>query len=351
MRKTVLVVGDLMMNDEKFEPSLNRFITYKHRLNNRNIGVLFITYDDLAAKRLPNVSTKRLDVMLFFPYNHWNEEIERYDRDERIYGDLNFGEDFKKFFLMVNSTIKRKYRYHDLRFINPPTSCIIDRDKEKTYQALKRAGIRSPIIYRVKSASDVKGLIGKGISLYAKPRFGAMGKGITYINQRGCYTNFIFRKNRIHNRLHDYNWKAVKISQKNQSQFLKTLIDKGFIFQEAIYTPVVRGRKFDMRIYCIYNRVPYMYAKSTQAKNFITNWSQGGRIEKKKSFLKRAIGDKAIREAILLAKKSARALKLNYAGVDVIFDRKRRELYVLEIQSFPGYERGFKLMKFLADNI
>ena len=46
-----------------------------------------------------------------------------------------------------------------------------------------------------------------------------------------------------------------------------------------------------------------------------------------------------------------KAINLKFAGVDVIIDRDTREMYVLEIQSFPGYERGFDLMKFLADYI
>ena len=73
MKKILLVIGDPMMTDTRFEPSLNRFMTYKHKLNKRGIGVIFITYDDVVSKRLPNISTKRLDVMLFFPYNYWND--------------------------------------------------------------------------------------------------------------------------------------------------------------------------------------------------------------------------------------------------------------------------------------
>ncbi len=49
MRKILLVIGDPMMNDTRFEPSLNRFMTYKEKLNKRGIGVIFITYDDVVS--------------------------------------------------------------------------------------------------------------------------------------------------------------------------------------------------------------------------------------------------------------------------------------------------------------
>jgi len=350
MRKTVLIVGDLMMSQNKFEPSLNRFLTYKERINKRNIGVVCITYDDLGAGRLPNLNTKRVDVMLFFPYTHWNQEIECYGKDGRIYGDLNFGKDFNDYFKKIDRALTRKYKHNILKYVNPPLSCIIDRDKLATYQKLKAARIESPPIFNVKKVSGVHRLLASGKSLFIKPRFGAMGKGITYINNKSCYTNFLVKDNKIFNRSYDYNWRAVKVPVSKQKVFLETLIKKGFIFQEAIYTPVVDGRKFDMRIYVIYGKVPYLYAKSTESKKFITNWSQGGRIEKG-NFLKRAIGQKNIKKATAMAIKAAKILRLNYAGVDVIFDEKSDTLHVLEIQSFPGYERGFKLMKFLADTI
>lgn len=351
MRKTLLVVGDFMMSEDKAEPSLSKFLTYKERINKRDIGVWVITYNDVIMNRLPNVRTKKLDVMLFFPYNHWNAEIEKYGRDSRIYGDIAFGNDYKRYFYKIDKAIKRRYRDKNLYFINSPSSCIIDRDKKATHDLLDAAGIKTPPIYDIKGVSQIDSLIKDGKSIYIKPRFGAMGKGITYINKKGCYTNFLYRKGKIINRLYDYNWPAVKISDKRKNDFFKILIRRGFIFQEAVKTPVVSGRKFDMRIYVMNGKIPYFYAKSAPCRSFITNWSQGGRIEKNMSFLRKAIGKSGIEKAKKVAKAAARAIKLNYAGVDVIVDKNTLDMYVLEIQSFPGHERGFDLMKFLADTI
>ena len=350
MRKILLVIGDPMMTEKAFEPSLNRFITHKLRLNKRGIGVIFITYDDVIHKRLPNISAKRVDVILFFPYNYWNSEVERYDKDKRIYGDIDFGSDYIRYLLRVDKTLKRRYRAKDLRFVNPPRGCIVDRDKLETYRQLKRAGIKSPHIYSVKRVSDVDKLTAKGNILYVKPRFGAMGKGITYIDKNGIYTNFLFRSNAIISRPYDYNWKPVKVSHKDRGVFLKILIDRGFIFQAEVRPLVYKRRKFDIRVYTAYNKVPYLYAKSAPDSSFITNWSQGGRIEKM-PFLRACLDKKEIDKVKRVALQAAKTINLKFAGVDVIIDKNTRDMHVLEIQSFPGYERGFKLMRFLADNI
>lgn len=350
MKKTLLIIGDPMMTSDSFERSLNRFITQKPRLNNRGIGVIFITYDDLMSRRLPDISTKRLDVILFFPYNHWNSEIERYDRDNRVYGDIRFGSDYTEYFLMVNRILKLRYRNRLLSFVNPPSACIIDRDKLKTHIILKRHGIDTPHIYRIRTVSDIDRLIERGHTLYAKPRFGAMGKGITFIEKNAVYTNFLFRSDRIVNRLYDYNWRPVRVSGKRRETFLKIIISRGFIFQEAVNPLIYKKRKFDIRVYVVFGKVPYLYAKSAAAKSFITNWSQGGRIEKS-YFLRRCLPAKSIKKIKGLARKAASAIPLKFAGVDIMIDRDTEKVYVLEIQSFPGYERGFDLMKFLADSI
>ena len=96
--------------------------------------------------------------------------------------------------------------------------------------------------------------------------------------------------------------------------------------------------------------MPYFYAKSAPVKSFITNWSQGGRIEKK-AFLNKALSKSDIEKVKSVAIKAAKVIDLKFAGVDVIIDRDTKKTYVLEIQSFPGYERGYTLMKHLANTI
>lgn len=350
MKRTLLTIGDLMMTENRPEPSIARFIRHKNKLINHDIDFKFVSYDDLLLSRLPDIQTKKLKIMLFFPYSYWNSQIEKYDKDDRIYGDVNFGREYKEFFLRVNKIIRRKYKDKDISFVNPPSSSILDRDKRKTYRLLAKSGILTPQIYNIFTVSQIERLLRDGKALYIKPVFGSMGKGITYIDHKGCYTNFIFRGGKIISRLSDYHWKFRKIPKNKRDSFLKILIKKKFLFQEAIKAPKVKRRKFDLRIYVIYNKIPYIYAKSAPPACFLTNWSQGGRIEKKR-FLKKALSENTIEKAKAIARKGVKALNLNYAGVDVIVDKVEKYIYLLEIQSFPGYERGFNLIRFLIDSI
>ena len=339
-----------MMTDKKAEPSIVRFVRYSGRLLRRNIDFKLITYDDLLLNRLPHIRTKRLKIMLFFPYSYWNTHIERYDKDDRIYGDSDFGREYREFFIRVDKVLRKRYRNKELSFVNPPHSSILDRDKRKTHKILKKFGILTPKVYNITTLSQVDRLLEEGKALYIKPVFGAMGKGITYINKKGCYTNFIFRDNKIISRLFDYHWKFRRISENKREAFLKILIKRGFLFQEAIRASRVKERKFDLRIYVINDKTPYFYAKSAPAEGFLTNWSQGGRIEKKR-FLRKGLSKKTLEKAKAIARKTTRALNLTYSGVDVIVDETEENIYLLEIQSFPGFELGFNLIKYLIDSI
>ena len=90
--------------------------------------------------------------------------------------------------------------------------------------------------------------------------------------------------------------------------------------------------------------------RSTPAVSLVTNWSQGGKIEQKREFSK-YIPESKLRKVKSLARKVARNLSMNYAGIDVIFSKDYKKMYVLEAHSFPGYEKGFDLMDSLAKTI
>lgn len=128
------------------------------------------------------------------------------------------------------------------------------------------------------------------------------------------------------------------------------MILKGFIFEEAIDPPIHKGRRSDFRIYCVCGKIPYYYVRSTSAVSLVTNWSQGGTIEQKIKFTK-YIPEAKLKKVKSLAQKVAKDLELNYAGVDVIFSKDYKKMYVLEAHSFPAYEKGFDLMGDLARKI
>jgi len=350
MRTTLLVIGDLTMDGAKEEPSISKFIRHRKKLTERNVDSEFITYDDLLLGKLPDISTEKLKIMLFFPFSHWNNSIERYDVDSRIYGDEKFGNDYKRFFFFVSKIIEGKYKEKNITYVNPPQACILDRDKKRTTRLLKKRGISTPRAYKITNLAQFYKILNKIGALYVKPVFGAMGKGMTFVTKEGCWTNFIFRNNKIISRPYDYDWKFVSVSRKKRDAFLSILIKKKFVFEKAIKFPVVKRRKFDFRVYVVYGKTPYLYAKSAPRKKFITNWSQGGRIENP-NFLKKFLPKRKINEIRRIAKEGSKAMGLNYAGVDVMMDEESHKLYFSEAHSFPAYERGFNLMKCVIEKI
>jgi glutathione synthase/RimK-type ligase-like ATP-grasp enzyme len=350
MKKALLVIGDLTTDGFRPQPSINRFIRYKENLIKRDIEFALINYENVLLGSLPSFSAKKIKVMLFFPYLYWNINIERYDKDERIYGDDNFGREYRDFFIRIDRVLKRRYAGKILQYVNSPGACVLDRDKKRVALKLATKGILSPRIYNINSITQLNNLLKKKGALYIKPPFGAMGKGITYLTPKRCYTNFLFKNNKIISRPYDYNWSFIRIKQTERDHFLKILIKKKFLFEEAIDFALIGKRRFDIRAYVIYAEVPYVYARSAAKNGFVTNWSQGGKIEDKR-FLRKVIGKTKLEEIISICTKVARILGLNYTGIDVILDRDYRKTYILEAHSFPGYERGFNLMRFLADKI
>jgi len=352
MKRTILAIGDTLPTKKVphlsyLDRSLLKFIDYMDLLFKKSIDLNVCDYQALLKGNLPRIDTHSVKAMLFFPYSYWNRHIEKRSQDGRIYGGRAYGEKFKNFSDMVNSRLRKAYKRQNLSFVNPPGSIKLDRDKKQTKLIFKKKGIPTPILYKIKKPEEIIDLIDKGQSLFLKPRFGAMGKGLTYLAKDGWYTNFLYRSGNVISRGFDYGWDFMKVTGK--LGFLEKLIRNDFIVEEAIDLPMIGRKKFDLRCYCIYGKVPYMYARSIPAKNFVTNWSQGGKIEGK-SFLA-----KIPKKRLVLAKKyallAAKALGLNYAGVDIVFSKDYRKVYVLEAHSFPSYETGFDLMRYLINHL
>ncbi len=349
MKKILLVIGDLTKDGVLPAPNINAFLWAADKIVTPQRPMRMVTYADVLARELPRINKGLITVALFFPFKYWNEHIEVYNKDARIYGDEFFGRDFKKLFLKVEKILNETYGARRLKYINSPSSCALDRDKKLTQKLLFSKGISVPKMFNIKSFSQVHKLLNAGASFYIKPRFGAMGKGITFLSKDVCRSNYIFRKGKIVSRLYDYNWNFKPIPKTKRDLFLKKLMKKGMLWEEAIHTQPIKRRRFDLRIYVIYGKVPYLYAKSAPKRKIVTNWSQGGRIEKKR-FLKN-IPKSRLNEAVDAAKKAAKVLKLNSCGIDIVFSRDFKIPYILDVQSFPAYERGFKLTRFLVEHI
>jgi len=352
MNKALLIIGERKMTKGRsLDPSCNAFIRHLNGRLEKESEIRIINYKDVFANNLPEIESDQLLILLFFPFQYWDKYIEVYDKDARVYGDKSFGREFEQFFSRLENIIKKNYRDKKISFVNPPTASVLDRDKKECKDFLRKHNIPTPRSYVVKSLKDVTKITERGVSLYIKPRFGSMGKGISYLSNGLLITNFLYKKGKVISHPYDYNWRFHEITKKtDRNKFLRTMIARDFIFEEAIDPPIHKGRRSDFRVYCMYGKIPYYYLRTTPAVSLVTNWSQGGTIEQKRKFTK-YISEARLKRVKSLARKVAKDLKLNYAGVDVIFSNDYKELYVLEAHSFPGYEKGFNLMGHLAKEI
>jgi len=352
MKKALLVIGERKrIKGRSLDPSCNAFIKHLngHASNQQDVHVM--SYKDVFSGNFIDIKSQHLRIFLFFPFQFWDKYIEVYDRDARLYGDKSFGREFAQFFAKLEKVIRKKYSDKEIEFVNPPKSSILDRDKEECKKFFKKHDLPTPKSYYFKSLKDLQIILDRGESLYIKPRFGSMGKGISYLSNGLLITNFLFQKGKVISHSYDYNWRFHEITKKvDRNKFLRTMISRGFIFEEAIDPPVHKGRRSDFRVYCVYGKIPYYYVRSTPAVSLVTNWSQGGTIEQKKKFVK-YIPESKLKQVCSLARKVAKNLNMNYAGVDVIFSKDYKKIYVLEAHSFPGYEKGFDLMHDLAKKI
>jgi len=352
MEKALLVIGEKKrLKGKALDPSRNAFVRHVTRRAGKKSIILTANYKNILTNDLPDIPTDHVIILLFFPFQYWNKNIEVYDKDSRVYGDNNFGGDFEKFFQKIQKLLAKKYRDKTVEYVNPLEASVLDRDKKECKKFFQKHKIPIAKSHDVKNLKELEQVLGRGVSLYIKPRFGSMGKGISYISNGLLITNFLFQKGKVISHPYDCNWRFHEITRPvDRNKFLKAMISRGFIFEEAIDPPVHRGRRSDFRIYCVYGKVHYYYVRSTPAVSLVTNWSQGGKIEKRSSFSK-YISTTNLKRVESLARRVARDLQMNYAGIDVIFSKDYKDLFVLEAHSFPAYEKGYDLMDSLAKKI
>lgn len=341
MKQKLLIIGDSAPSKNSETSSFDKIVIHPalHKIETK-----IANYSTVTDGEMPYIKG-HFYILLLFPYSYWFQHIER-DVEGTMYGDSHYGMLFENYMDKINDIIKARYK--NFTYVNSPDSIKTDRDKKRTKEMLKAAEVNVPDDYYTQDfVLDFKVLriaLDNGNNFYAKPRFGAMGKGITYLTKRKILSNY---KNGGGLRSgFDYGWSFQKIHRRDH--LLGQMLQSKPIIEPEIKTPRIKNRKFDLRIYVVYGRVPYLYVRSAPVRKPITNWSQGGRIEKH-SFLKHIPSTK-IREIKRIARESAKILGLNFCGVDIIFDEKWSP-YVLEAQSMPSWESGYDLFGTLINKL
>lgn len=324
----------LILGDKSDWESYQKFRKSRKIFKKKNIEFKTISYDSILKNRLPTIKSRKLLILLFFPLDYWNNEIEKDFVRGRVYGDRKCADMFYSYMDNIKKILSKKYSDNQISYVNSFESIKIDRDKELTKKILKKAGIRTPRSYTNRNYRVIMNLLKKGERLYIKVNFGAMGKGITKLEKNRWTTNFIYRRNSIISRKSDYGWRFKDIT--GNKNFLKELLKKDVIIEKAVNPYIINKRWFDIRYYVVYGKIKHKIIRSTRVHNIVTNITQGGHIEDA-DFIKE-FPPKSFKEAEQYALKAAKSLNLNLSGIDIIFS-KRGLPYVLEVQSFPGFPK------------
>ena len=305
------------------------------------------TYQDLFSSKTTIAS--EAPILLCFPYSPWDAIVETGDLP---YGMEDFGQRIRQLAEMITETLEQ--RFPNAQYVNPPMGILIERDKLETKRRAHEQGISiAPDLDH--SVDAVMEEIEKGGAVYIKPRFGSMGKGITYVSPKKWTTNFKYENGIISNHSDDKSWREIDIT--GDSSFLERILEEDVVVEKAVRNPQTNGIKFDLRIHSIFGQVdPALTYGRVTDKASITNVSQGAKSTPFAEMCGLVPENKLI-QAQDTIRKVALALGFNYAGGDILFEGKDYLPVFNEINSFPSPdtlpspEHTALLMKTLCEKI
>jgi len=257
MNTTVLVLGD-----ESDWEAYKRFCKAVQKYHSKKIEWVTATYDCLEKNKLPIINNNILVIYLFFPFDYWDKHIEKEGYDG-VYGNVGFYNLFRGFWSEIHRVLKKVYHGKKLCFINHPLNIAVDRDKELTKAILSENGINTPIPYYTRDYKDILRLVEQeNKKLFLKVRYGSMGKGITYMDKGNWKSNFGFKDGKIINPRSDHNWTFKYIT--GNVTFLKEILTKDIVIEEAIDPYKLDDILFDLRIYVFYDKMLYILPRTNE---------------------------------------------------------------------------------------
>ncbi len=300
------------------------------------------------GEKLPYFDAKKIIVLFFFPYMFWDKECENpkegllYGTSSLIYKNLN------NFFLEVHESLCQTYHEERLMYIITPQQAAFDRDKIKVVEALQSYKIATTEQILDRDLLNILEQISPERGVFVKCRYGAEGKGITYLSAFGWFTNYKVENNRLNNYGKDERWPFVDIT--NKRELLQQILEGEVIIEKEVRTPQLKkGYKFDVRAYVVNNIVPHFFTRFNTLENIVTNFSQGGSVQHHPFSL---LPHKSVINVREIAQKTASALNYRFLGVDIMFDEIFEHPRVVEVQvfsDFPSIEK-FNMAKYLVNS-
>ena len=330
MRRNIAI---LAVGDRKDYDSFRKFNKERRLFIKKGFEYASINYREALAGRIPQLPTEKVIIFLFFPFYYWDKYIEH--RNYRgIYGSLNFYRKFGVFCERIEKIFKKALPDKELLFVNQPSRCASYRDKVAVKRKFQKGGISTPKLYSTRHIKAILNWLNRGNNFFIKPRCGSMGKGITYLSWSDWQTNFAFKNNKIISRVSDKGWRFKDIT--GNHTFLRKLLNKDIFIEKAIDIVTINNKKVDFRIYTFFNKTLYVYPRKNHPEEVTTNISQGGKGD---PALLDILPKHLILKAKKIAEKASKVLGLNLAGVDVALDKNFKDVYVVDVNAFPGFPR------------
>ncbi len=287
---------------------------------------------------LPKFEREKINVLLFFPYTFWNKNCEN-PKDDLLYGTSPLiYKNLDTFFQETHETLCRTYHEERLHYIITPQQAAFDRDKIKVVEALQSNKIPTTEQISERDIPSILGHVSSGRGVFVKCRYGAEGKGITYLNSSGWFTNYKVEQNRLYNYDKDEQWLFTNITPK--SELLQQILEGEVIIEKEIKTPQLKkGTKFDVRAYVVNAAVPHLFTRFNALENIVTNFSQGGQVY---HHLFSLLPTTAIERAQEIALHAAQTLEYRFLGVDIMFEETLDSPRVVEVQAFSDFPSADK---------
>lgn len=327
-RTTILSVGD-----KKDFDSYRKFQGQRHFIRNKDFVYKSIDFERLFSENPPVIKNGKVIVFIFFPFKYWDEHIER-GSHRGVYGNLTFYNKFTKYGKAILKRLNKIISADETIFVNNPEMASYYRDKFVLKKVLAAKGVNVPSDIRSRKIKYIERYLQKGGRLFIKPRCGSMGKGITYLEKGQWQTNFDIRRNKIANIHSDYGWVFRDVT--GNVSFLRELLEKDVIVEEAVDPLRINGRIVDFRVYGFFDKVLYIYPRKGQTGAITTNISQGAEGSPRLRSTLAGATIKKIEDQVISVMK---ALDLNFVGVDVMLNKNKTKAYVVDVNMFPGFPR------------